>query len=50
MTEEGDYAKSSELLEKAQATKRILLKIALKNSSLSIVILKNIFPEQLQEL
>lgn len=49
VTEEGDYAKSSELLEKLKQQTR-LLKIALKKLPPIYRNLKNIFPEQLQEL
>lgn len=49
VTEEGDYAKSSELLEKHKQQTR-LLKIALKKLPPIYRNLKNIFPEQLQEL
>lgn len=49
VTEEGDYAKSSELLEKLKQQTR-LLKIALKKLPSIYRNLKNIFPEQLQEL
>lgn len=49
VTEEGDYAKSSELLEKFKQQTR-LLKIALKKLPPIYRNLKNIFPEQLQEL
>lgn len=49
VTEEGDYARSSELLEKLKQQTR-LLKIALKKLPPIYRNLKNIFPEQLQEL
>lgn len=49
VTEEGNYAKSSELLEKLKQQTR-LLKIALKKLPPIYRNLKNIFPEQLQEL
>ncbi|MCI5942850.1 MAG: septation ring formation regulator EzrA [Ligilactobacillus animalis] len=49
VTGEGDYAKSSELLEKLKQQTR-LLKIALKKLPPIYRNLKNIFPEQLQEL
>ena len=49
VTEEGDYAKSSSLLEKLQAKTRSL-KIALKKLPPVYRNLKNVFPEQLEEL
>lgn len=49
VTEEGDYAKSSELLEKLKQQTR-LLKVVLKKLPPIYRNLKNIFPEQLQEL